>query len=102
FMGMVDAGQISARPDFVRPALSDRERLRSVVWLAGIFDRHYAHPRSEYVQGCVFQNAGARSGKAGISWSRSRRRGETDGRFPVLGRRGVVGYTREQPQLHVR
>ena len=47
FMGVVDARQISARSDFVRPAQSDGQCLWPALRLAGIFDRQHADPGSE-------------------------------------------------------
>ena len=58
-VGMVHAGQIPARPDFVRPAASDGQCQRPVVRLAGIFHRQHADPRSQDQQGVVLQDAGA-------------------------------------------
>ena len=52
------AEALSPRPDRVRPALPDRQRLWSGVRLARIFDRRVADPRSEDAHRDVFQCAG--------------------------------------------
>ena len=50
---------LSARPDLVGSAQSDRQCLRPALRLAGILDRQHADPRSEDAQGDVLQDAGA-------------------------------------------
>ncbi len=57
-MGLVDARQVSARPDLVRSAQADGQRQRPALRRAGIFDRQHADPRSQDPQGLVLQDAG--------------------------------------------
>ena len=52
-------------------AQSDGQRQRPAVRLAGIFDRQQPDPRSEDQHGVVLQDAGGRSGHAGIAWARA-------------------------------
>ena len=59
-LGLGNAEAVPARPDRVRPALPDGQRLRSGVRLAGILDRRLADPRSGDAHGDVLQCAGAR------------------------------------------
>ena len=101
-VGMVDAGQISARSDLVGPAQSDRQCLRPALRLAGILDRQHADPRSEDEQGLVLQDAGPRPGHAGIA-----RAGHAGAVKPLppsalLGRREALGHARQQSQFDVR
>ena len=101
-VGVVDAGQISARSDFVGPAQSDGQCLRPAVRLAGILDRQHADPRSEDEQGVVLQDAGARSRDAGIARSRACRQHQAAAALGLLGRREALGHAGQQPQFHVR
>ena len=66
-LGLVDAGQVPARPDLVGPAQSDGQRQRPALRRAGVLDRQHADPRSEDAQGVVLQDAGSRSEHAGIA-----------------------------------
>ena len=68
-LGVVAARQVPSRPDLVGSAQSDRQRQRSAVWLAGIFHRHDADPRSEDARGDHLQDAGARPRYAGLAWT---------------------------------
>ena len=60
-MGVVDARQVHARPDLVRPAQSDGQRQRQALRLAGVLDRPDADPRSQDAHGDDLQDAGAGS-----------------------------------------
>ena len=102
FLGVVDARQIPARSDFVRPAQSDGQCLWPALRLAGIFDRQHADPGSEDEQSVVLQDAGRRSRDAGIIGSRTCRQREAAGAVGLLGRAKTLGYASQQPQLHVR
>ena len=101
-VGMVHAGQISARSDFVRPAQSDGQCLWPAVRLAGIFDRQHADPRSEDQQGDVLQDAGARCRHAGIARARPCRHRQADCSLRPTGATSSLGHARQQSQLHVR
>ena len=91
---MVHAGQISARPDFVRPAASDGQCQWPVVRLAGILDRQHADPRSQDQQGVVLQDAGDDADMP-LSLARRRRHRQADGGFALLGQPATMGHARQ-------
>ena len=65
-MGVGHREDLRPRPDLVRPAQSDRQRLRSALRLARVLERRHPDPRSEDAQGDVLQDDHARSERAGI------------------------------------
>ena len=101
-LGLVDAGQVPARPDLVRPAQADGQRRRPALRRAGVFDRQHAGPRSEDPQGVVLQDAGGRSEHAALAWTGPRRRDQADDGLGLLGRRSPLGHQGEPAQRHVR
>ena len=84
-VGLVDAGQVSPRPDLVRPAQADGERRWPALRRAGVFDRQHADPRSEDAQGVVLQDAGGRSQHASLARTGARRRRQADDALGILG-----------------
>ena len=101
-VGVVDARQVHARPDLVGPAQSDGQRQRPAVRLAGIFDRQQPDPRSEDQHGVVLQDAGGRSGDAGVARTGPCGRGQAARAVGLLGRQEAVGHARQQAQRDVR
>ena len=101
-LGLVDARQVSARPDLVGPAQAHGQCRRSALRRAGIFDRQDADPRSEDPQGVVLQDAGCRSEHAGLARTGPCRRDQADDAVGLLGRRDPLGHQGEPAQRHVR
>ena len=65
-LGLGQREEIPARPDLGRPALSDGQRRRQALRLAGIRHRRVADPRSQDPHGHQFQRPGARPEHAAV------------------------------------
>ncbi len=98
-LGMGRPEDLSARPDLIGSAQSDRQRLWAALRLAGILDRHHADPRSEDEQGDVFQDAGSGSEHGGVARASlpCERHAQATRAVGVLGRREDLGHARQQP-----
>ena len=101
-VGVEHPQALSARPHRLGPAQSDSQRSRSGLRLAGVLDGQHADPGSEERQGHDVQDAGRRSGHAGIAGTRPCREHEPAGALGLLGRGKALGHARQQSQRHVR
>ncbi len=101
-VGVEHPQALSARSHRLGPAQSDSQRSRSGLRLSGVLDGQHADPGSEERQGHDVQDAGRRSGHAGIAGTRPCREHEPAGALGLLGRGKALGHARQQPQRHVR